>query len=106
MTGKCGADFLPRRCRGSLGFAPAIVKRRRLDDKARRAEPALQRVVRHESVLDRMQLAGADALDRVTDLSAAARAGIKQLTTGRSVHQHGAGAADAGPTHEFCAGSG
>src|SRR5713226_30378 len=39
MPGKRGADFLARWRGRSLGRAPAVVKRHRLDNEARRAEP-------------------------------------------------------------------
>src|ERR1700683_2528407 len=48
MTRKRGADFLPRRCRGSPCLPPGIVKCRRLDNKTGRTESALQGVMRHE----------------------------------------------------------
>ncbi len=101
MTGKCRPDVLPRRCRRSLGCPPAIVKGRCLHDKTRRAESALQGIVRHEGLLDRMQLAGADAFDGRHRFT---RRGARRHQTAHhrsAVHQHGARAADAGPAHEL-----
>ena len=83
MTGKRRADFLARRRGRSLRCAPAIVKRRRLDDEARRAEAALQGVVRHERLLDRMQSRRRRCLRPSSPTCRPpARAGIRQLTTG------------------------
>ena len=104
MSRQRRADFLARRHRRSLGRAPAIVKRRRLDDEARRAEAALQGVVRHEGLLHRMQLCRADALDGGHVMFAAALRRHQAAHDGRAVDQHGAGAADAGPADEFGAG--
>jgi hypothetical protein len=58
------------------------VKRRGLDDEARRAEAALQGVVRHEGLLHRVQFCGADAFDRRHGFVRRGAAGIRQLTTG------------------------
>jgi hypothetical protein len=62
MAGQRRAELLARGCCRSGGCAPLVVKGCRLDDEAWGAEPALQGVV--------------------TDLSAAVRAGIRQLATG------------------------
>src|SRR4051812_23719621 len=50
MPRKRRADLLARGCPRCSGCPPAVVKRRRLDDEARRAESALQGIVRHESL--------------------------------------------------------
>src|SRR2546430_6515447 len=60
MTRQRRADLFARRYRRSPGGAPIVVKRSGPDDKARRAEAALQRVVRHEGLLDGMKFFGAN----------------------------------------------
>jgi hypothetical protein len=77
------------------------VKRRRLDDKPRRAEPALQGIVRHESLLDRVQPAGADAFDGRHGFTHRGARRHQAAHHRHAVHQHGARAADAGPAHKL-----
>ena len=104
MSRQRRADFLARRHRRSLCRAPGIVKRRGLDDEARRAEAALQGVVRHEGLLHRVQPCGADAFDR-RHVRVRGRARRHQAAHGGlAVDQHGAGAADAGPADQLGAG--
>ena len=104
MSRKRRTDFLARRHGGSPCRAPAVVKRRGLDDEARRAEAALQGVVRHEGLLHRMQPCGADAFDR-RHVRVRGRSRRHQAAHGGlAVDQHGAGAADAGPADQLGAG--
>ena len=98
------ADFLARGHGGSLGRAPGIAKRHSLDDEARRAEAALQRVVRHERLLHRMQSCAPMPSTVVTVLVRSRSCRHQAAHGGLAVDQHGAGAADAGPADELGAG--
>jgi hypothetical protein len=95
------ADLLARGSGRAVGGAPAIVECGGLDDEARRAEPALQAIMRHEGLLDRMQLAFANAFDRRHRLVGRGLRGQEAACHRRAVEQYGAGAADAGAAHEL-----
>src|SRR5205085_6562628 len=88
----------------SLFAAPAVAERHCLYDEARRAESALQRIVRHKGLLYRMQFCGANALDRRHGLILNRTRGHQTAYDRRAIDQHGAGAADAGPADELGAG--
>ena len=101
MARKRAGDLLAGRGRGAARGPPGVVEGRRLDDEARGAEPALQRVERHEGALNGMQFDGADALDRG---HAPARGGFRRQEAARdrnAVEQDRAGAADAGAADEL-----
>ena len=87
-----------------FALAPGVVEGCRLDDEARRAEAALQRIERHERLLHRMQRFRADAFDGGDRL---ARDGLRRRQAAddrHAVQQHRAGAADAGAADELGAG--
>jgi hypothetical protein len=98
MSRQRRADLLARRHGGSFGRAPAIVEGHGLDDKTRRAESALQGVVRHEGFLHRVQAGCADAFDRRHRLAGRGTCRHQAAHDGGAIHQHGAGTADAGAT--------
>ena len=98
---KRAGDLLAGRGRGAARGPPGVVEGGRLDDEARGAEPALQRVERHERALNGMQFDGADALDRG---HAPAGGGFRRQEAARdrnAVEQDRAGAADAGAADEL-----
>jgi len=61
----------------------------------------LQGIVRHERLLDRVQLAGADALDGRHRFTRRGARGHQTAHHRHALHQHGARAADAGPAHQL-----
>src|SRR5439155_24375548 len=61
------ADLVSRWHSRSVAPTPAVVERRSFHDEARRAEAALQGVVRHESLLHRMQSGLTDPLTDAPD---------------------------------------
>ena len=98
------ADLFARGQGGAVRRAPAIVEGGRLDNEAGRAKAALQRVVRHERFLDRMQARSGNTLDGGYGFSG----GVAHLglatTHGRILYEHGAGAAHADAAAVFRAG--
>ena len=104
MARQRGADFFARRHSRSHAAAPVVAERCCLHDKSRRAESALQRILRHEGLLHRVQFCCANTLDGDHGF-ARRRARRQQAAHHRcAVDQHGAGAADAGAAHELGAG--
>ena len=103
MPGKRGADFFARWRGRSPGRAPAVVKRHRLDNEARRAEAALQGVMRHERLLHRVQFRRTDAFDCRHRFAGDRLRRHQAAHDRRAVDQHRAGAADARTAHKLCA---
>ncbi len=87
-----------------LSSCASVVEGRGLDDKARRAETALQGVERHERLLHRMQRICADALDGGDRPSGDGSRRRQAADDRHAVEQHRACAADAGAADELRAG--
>src|SRR5262245_57725688 len=95
MPGESRADFLTRGYDRAPGVAPVVVECRRLDDKARRAKPTLQRVERHERLLHRMQRGPADPLHCCDRSPGRSLCRSKATGDGHAIKQHRTRAADA-----------
>ena len=80
------------------------MKRSGFDDKAGRAEAALQSVVRHERLLHRVQPGCSDSLDGYQRFVGGRLRRQKATHDGRAVEQDGTGAADPGAADQFGAG--
>ena len=104
MSRQRGGDLLARGHSRTFGRAPVVMEGSGFHDIAGRAEAALQRVVRHEGLLHRMQSGGAYAFDRDQRFAAGCLRRQQAAHDGRAVEQHGAGAADAGAADELGAG--
>ena len=101
MAGERAGDLLAGRGRGAARGPPGVVEGGRLDDEARGAEPALQRVEGHEGALNGVQFVRADAFDRGHAL---ARGGFRRQEAARdrrAIEENRAGAADAGAADEL-----
>ena len=91
-----GSPPSPRGSRSRVGCGLALEQRGRADDLARRAEPALERVLGNERLLYGARRAPAESPSIVTiSWPSAASARSRQEFTGRAVDEHGAGAAGA-----------
>ena len=95
VAGKRSSDIVLGRRRRAVRCAPIVMECRGRNNEARRAEPALQRIFGHESLLHGMQLMPANALDRCHSLARDMPDRRQATDHGLAVEQHRAGAAHA-----------